>query len=241
MYSSGQWNDYYCTSLRHYICVDAERGCPSESPTAAPTTNSNPSPAPTLAPTKDPGRCTCFEHPDVLTCPLALQTYVPDPLAAEYALFNASFLLYKFLFVLFLRFTLRCSPVDLGRRPFLCFDFVGTATLLSLLVNFLLTLAIYVTRCVVWLWLSLTIIWLHIALISYYADYRLNRKLKAPAKPETRSNLEMFAYANNGTSWNNKAYNTKELRMAKKAAGGSAKKMERVGSRKGSRMSGRMV
>ncbi|GMI09797.1 hypothetical protein TrLO_g406 [Triparma laevis f. longispina] len=56
----------------------------------------------------------------------------------------------------------------------------------------------------------------------------MNRKLKAPpSAAPPRSNLELFAYTNNKTSWKEKAYNTVELKQAKKALP-KAQKMQRA-------------
>ena len=48
-----------------------------------------------------------------------------------------------------------------------------------------------------------------------------------PPTAPPRSNLELFAYTNNKTSWRDKAYNTVELKQAKKALP-AAKKMQRA-------------
>ena len=73
-------------------------------------------------------------------------------------------------------------------------------------------------RCYAPVWSVFFVIFLHIDIVVCLADRYMNRKLKAPppvAPP--RSNLELFAYTNNKKGWKEKAYNTVELRGAKKA------------------------
>ncbi|GMH61378.1 hypothetical protein TrST_g6698 [Triparma strigata] len=224
----GQWNDFYCTSQRQYLCVDAERGCPSDAPTIAPTPTPGPTIDPTIDPTQDPMRCICWEASDIVACPLAIEIYGEDATPGEFLLMNGISVLYKIVFVLFLRFVFGCRTIDLGKRSVLCFDFVPTAYLFLFLANMFLVLATYLSRCFVPLWATFYILFLHIDMVVCLADRYMNRKLKAP--PPTappRSNLELFAYTNNKTSWRDKAYNTVELKQAKKALP-AAKKMQRA-------------
>lgn len=113
---SGQWNDFYCTSARAYLCVDAERSCPSDPPTMAPTPTPGPSLSPTFAPTRDPLRCTCWGMPDFLACPLTHEIYGEDPTSGEHLLMNGLSFVYKIVFVMTLRFIFNCRTIDLGRR-----------------------------------------------------------------------------------------------------------------------------
>jgi hypothetical protein len=57
---------------------------------------------------------------------------------------------------------------------------------------------------------------LHIDSIACIADRLMNQKRKAPAPPEVKTaSLEVFALANTGGSWRDKAYNTAELKNMK--------------------------
>ena len=198
MYPSGTWNDFYCTTPRQYMCVDAERGCPSPSPTQAPTTTKQPT-------VERLTGCVCWGRVDLLTCPITEDLFGGDPSLGQYGLVNGASLLYKVLFILFLRRAVGCSPIDLGRAPFLCFNYVKTTTAISLVVNLLLTIIVYLTRCNVYVWAPFYFLWLHIDLVTHVADAIMNRKRKAPevvAPP--RSNLELFAYTNNKKGWKEK-------------------------------------
>ena len=128
-----------------------------------------------------------------------------DPSLGQYGLMNGASLLYKVLFILFLRRAVGCSPIDLGRAPFLCFNYVKTTTAISFVVNLLLTIIVYLTRCNIYVWAPFYFLWLHIDLVTHVADAIMNRKRKAPevvAPP--RSNLELFAYTNNKKGWKEK-------------------------------------
>lgn len=149
----------------------------------------------------------------------------------QYALMNAASLLYKVLFILFLRKVLGYSPIDLGRRPVLCFNFAGTTTAISAFVNLVLTIVVWLTRCNPYVWTPFFVVWLLIDLVTHVANaMNRERKVPAPTAPP-RSNLELFAYTNNKKGWKEKAYNTMELRQAKNAT----KKLRKLKDKEGER------
>lgn len=93
-----------------------------------------------------------------------------------------------------------------------------TAYVFLFAANLVLALGTYLGRCFPPLWAIFYILFLHIDAVVCLADRYMNRKLKAPpSAAPPRSNLELFAYTNNKTSWKEKAYNTVELKQAKKA------------------------
>ena len=117
-----------------------------------------------------------------------------------------------------LRLIFSCRTIDLGKTNFLCFEFVPVAYLFLLAANLALILATYLSRCFMPLWAVFYVIFLHIDVVVCIANMYMNQTPKAPppvAPP--RSNLELFAYTNNKKGWKEKAYNTVELRGAKKA------------------------
>ncbi|GMH96767.1 hypothetical protein TrST_g2185 [Triparma strigata] len=187
-------------------------------------------------PPRNEPRCECWYKPDLLVCPLVQQALdyecgggygsfdyqctqeQQDEENTMYVIFNVLTWVYKIVFVLALRLLFNCHTIDLGKRSFLCFDFVPNAYLFLFAVNLGLILATYLSRCYAPVWSVFFIIFLHIDIVVCLADRYMNRKLKAPppvAPP--RSNLELFAYTNNKKGWKEKAYNTVELRGAKKA------------------------
>jgi hypothetical protein len=224
-YANGQWNDYSCAALRQSICGNEPASCPTNSPTNAPTP-----PTPTNAPTVSPEPwCDCVEVPDLLTCPLADAIFSNGPTSSEYILTNFLALGYKVLFVLSLRFLFGCHAIDLGKRPFLCFDFIPLTYLILFFANIILATCVYFTRCIPWLWCTFFVMFLHVDAVACMADRYMNRKLKAPEKPAPpRSNLELFAYTNNKKGWKEKAYQTVELKGAKKVIAKTGKDLKRA-------------
>ena len=152
--------------------------CPSDAPTIAPTPTPGPTIDPTIDPTQDPMRCICWEASDIVACPLAIEIYGEDATPGEFLLMNGISVLYKIVFVLFLRFVFGCRTIDLGKRSVLCFDFVPTAYLFLFLANMFLVLATYLSRCFVPLWATFYILFLHIDMVVCLADRYMNRKLK---------------------------------------------------------------
>jgi hypothetical protein len=181
-------------------------------------------------------KCECWNKPDLLVCPLvsAVLGYTcgerstgefyfdctDDERAAEdsaYVLWNFLAWIYKLVFLLSLRFLLDCHTIDVGKVNILCFQFVPLAWVFLGVVNAALILLTYLFRCIMPVWAVFFFIFLHIDVVVCIADRVMNRKLIAPPKPPPpRSNLELFAYTNNKKGWKEKAYNTFELRGAKK-------------------------
>jgi hypothetical protein len=103
-------------------------------------------------------RCECWHKPDLLVCPLvqALLEYECGGGTGEffydcteeqhkeennaYVLWNLLAWVYKFLFVMTVRFVFQCHTIDLGKVNFLCFDFIPLAWLFLLAANLALIL-----------------------------------------------------------------------------------------------------